>query len=101
MLLTVALLAGSGELAVRHIFIINGIVGFMNAFQFPAETVAVGILVPPEKYSQASGLNSFTSSLLTVVTPVMAAAISSFAGLNGVIVFDWQPFCLHLPFCCS
>ena len=77
--LTVAALAVSGNLAVWHIFIVNGITGFMNAFQFPAETVAVGMLVPKEKYSQASGLNSFTSSLLTVVTPVMAASLSSFA----------------------
>lgn len=90
--LTVAALAVSGNLAVWHIFIVNGITGFMNAFQFPAETVAVGMLVPKEKYSQASGLNSFTSSLLTVVTPVMAASLSSFAGLKGVIVFDLATF---------
>ena len=90
--LTVAALAVSGNLAFWHIFIVNGITGFMNAFQFPAETVAVGMLVPKEKYSQASGLNSFTSSLLTVVTPVMAASLSSFAGLKGVIVFDLATF---------
>ena len=42
--LTVAALRSPGIWWSGH-FIVNGITGFMNAFQFPAETVAVGMLV--------------------------------------------------------
>lgn len=81
-----------GKLEIRNIYIANSINGFMNAFQSPASTVAVGIMVPKDKYAKASGMNSFSSSLLTVVTPMLAACISSFWGLQGVIIIDLVTF---------
>lgn len=90
--LGVVVLAASGNLQIGVIYLINVITGFMNAFQSPAETVAVGLLVPKERYGQASGLNSFTSSLLGAAAPMMAASLSSFAGLGGVIAFDLATF---------
>jgi DHA3 family macrolide efflux protein-like MFS transporter len=90
--MTVFLLLMTGNLEIWHIYIVNGIVGFMNAFQSPAEAVAVGIMVPKDKYTRASGMNSFSSSLLTVVTPMLAASISSFWGLKGVICIDLLTF---------
>ena len=90
-------LAVSGNLAVWH-FIVNGITGFMNAFQFPAETVAVGILVPKEKYSQASGLNSFTSSLTHCGDPGDGRIFILICRVKGVIALIWRPFvCLFCP----
>jgi hypothetical protein len=90
--LTVFIMLLTGKLEIWHIYIVNSIVGFMNAFQSPAEAVAVGIMVPKEKYAKASGMNSFSSSLLTVATPMLAASISSFGGLSGVICIDLMTF---------
>ena len=75
-----------------HIYIANSINGLMNAFQSPASTVAVRIMVPKDKYSKASGMNSFSSSLLTVATPMLAAFISSILGLQGIIFIDLVTF---------
>ena len=72
------MLAG-GRLEIWHIYVANAITGFMNAFQQPAQSVAIGILVPRELYARASGMDSFSNNLLTVVTPVMAASVSAFA----------------------
>lgn len=82
-----------GKLQVWHIYIVNTITGFMNAFQSPASTVAIGLLVPKEKYSKVSGLNSFSSSLIMVATPMLAASISSFLGLGGILFIDIATFC--------
>ena len=80
-----AMLAG-GRLEIWHIYVVNVITGFMNAFQQPAQSVAIGILVPKELYARASGtsgMDSFSNNLLTVVTPVLAASVSAFRGLEG------------------
>lgn len=78
----------NGRLDIRYIYVVNAVTGFMNAFQFPAQSVAVGMLVPKELYARASGMDSFSSNLLTVVTPVLAASVSAFWGLEGVILAD-------------
>jgi MFS family permease len=90
--MTVWILLFTGKLEISYIYIVNSINGFMNAFQSPASSVAVGIMVPKDKYAKASGMNSFTSSLLTVVTPMLAAFISSFGGLQAVIFIDLLTF---------
>jgi Arabinose efflux permease len=81
-----------GKLQIWHIYLVNSIIGFMNAFQSPAEAVAIGIIVPKEKYAKANGMRSFADSLLTVFTPVTAGFISSFWGLKGVILIDLITF---------
>jgi len=77
--LCVLILIFYGRLKIGHIYIVNGIIGFMNAFQSPAETVAIGIIVPKENYARANGMRSFSESLLTVVTPMMAWLSCSYA----------------------
>ena len=66
----ILLLLMLGKLENYHIYILNIITGTMNAFQGPATSVAIGMIVPQGQYEKASGMNSFSSSILTVVTPM-------------------------------
>lgn len=86
------ILAFMNRLEIGHIYIVNAIIGLMNSFQSPAESVAVGMMVPKDKYFKVSGMNSFSNSLLTVITPMLAAFLSSFMGLKGVIMIDLITF---------
>ena len=52
-------LSVSGELRVWHIYVVNCGIGFMNSFQSPASSVAIGRIVPKEKLANVSGMNSF------------------------------------------
>ena len=52
----VLVLAAAGQLQLWHIYVVNGVIGFMNAFQSPATSVAVGKLVPKEKIANVSGM---------------------------------------------
>lgn len=90
--LSILILLLLGQLQIWHIYIANTVTGFMNSFQSPASSVAVGIMVPKEKLSQASGMNSLSSSMLSVITPMLASFISSFWGLEGVIFIDMLTF---------
>lgn len=94
----VLILVLSGKLMIYHIYIVNFIIGLMNSFQSPAESVAVGLLVDDDFYSRASGMNSFSDSLLTVFTPVIASFVMSLTGLKGVIFIDLATFIFAFTF---
>ncbi len=86
--LAVLVLSVGDHLAVWNIYAVNAVIGFMNAFQQPASSVAVGKMVPKEKLSNVSGMNSFSSNLVTVLNPVIAAFVYSFGGLKLVLLID-------------
>ena len=88
----ILILFSTGNLHIYHIYIVNTITGFMDAFQAPAEAVAIGMMVPSDKYAKASGYSSFSENLLTVVAPMLAATFISFVGLGGIIFFDLLTF---------
>lgn len=86
------LLIVTNQFQIWHIYIVNMIIGFANSFQSPAQSVAVGIMVPKEEYARASGMNSFSNNLLTVVTPMLAASLISVVGLKGILLIDVVTF---------
>lgn len=79
-------------LAIWHIYFVNVVIGFMNAIQAPAVSVATGLLVPKEKLSQVSGMNSFSGNLVAVLTPVIASAVFAFGGIGAVLWIDLGSF---------
>lgn len=93
--LTVCLLCWRGGLQIRHIYIVNAVIGFMNSFQSPAQSIAVGILVPKGRLSQASGMDSFSRNLVTVFSPMLASALFAFGGLTLVIAVDLTSFVIN------
>lgn len=82
---------GNG-LQIWVIYLVNFIIGFMNAFQGPASSVAIGKVVPKEKLEQVSGMNSFSGNLVAVLSPILAAALFGFGGLKLILVIDLCSF---------
>ncbi len=85
------LLLGDG-LQIWHIYGVNAVIGCVNAFQQPASSVAIGKLVSQEKLSQVSGLNSFSSNLTMVLSPVLAAALYGAIGMKAILLIDLGSF---------
>ena len=83
-----------GGLRIGHIYIVNFIIGFMNAFQSPASAVAIGKIVPEDKLAQVSGMNSFSGNLIMVLSPVLASTLFAFGGLKLLLVIDLMSFIL-------
>ncbi|MDO4513647.1 MAG: MFS transporter [Lachnospiraceae bacterium] len=81
-----------GSLAIWHIYLVNFVIGFMNAFQGPACAVAIGKIVPKEKLTQVSGMNSFSGNLVAVLSPVIAASLFALGGLPVILIFDLCSF---------
>ncbi len=86
------ILLKTSTLAVWHLYILNALNGLMNSVQSPASDVAITLLTPEKHYQKTSGMRSFSNSLVSILTPVFAAAIVSFAGIEAVIAFDLITF---------
>lgn len=82
----------TGNLRIWHLYLINTLNGLMNTIQQPASDVAITLLTPVKHYQKASGMQSFSRSLITVLTPVFATALLSFTSLEFVFLFDLFTF---------
>lgn len=81
-----------GWLEIWNIYIINAVIGITTAFQQPASAVAVGKLVPKDKISNISGMNSFSQNLIVVFSPMLAAALFAAGGLSLILLVDLASF---------
>ncbi len=90
--LAVLALLLADRLAVWNIYMINAVIGITNAFQQPASAVATGWLVPKEKISNVSGMNSFSHNLIVVFGPMMAAFLFAAGGLPLILLIDLVSF---------
>lgn len=88
----VLLLTVWNGLQMWHIYLVNSIIGVMNAFQAPASSVAIGRIVPKDKLVNISGMNSFSGNLTTVLTPVLASALFAVSGLRVILLIDLGSF---------
>lgn len=82
----------AGTLAVWHLYLLNVLSGLMNTVQQPASSVAMTLIIPPEDYQKTSGLRSLSRSLISIMNPLIATALYSFAGLELVIAVDLGSF---------
>ena len=82
---------GNG-LQIWNIYLVNFIIGFMNAFQGPASSVAIGKIVPKDKMAQVSGMNSFSGNLVSVLSPILAASLFAMGGLKLILAIDLLSF---------
>lgn len=82
----------TGRLQIWHLYLINGVNGLMNTVQQPASEVAVTRVLPKEHYQRVGGLRYFSSSLNSIMTPVIATAVMGIAGMGAIVAFDLLSF---------
>lgn len=88
----VLILFRTDSLMVWHLYVLNVVSGLMNTVQQPASEVAMTLVIPEKYYQKTSGLRSLSGSLISILNPLVATALYSFAGLNGVIAVDIGSF---------
>lgn len=79
-------------LSAWHLYALNALSGLMNTIQQPASEVAATLLVPKDCYQRTSGLRSFSQSLNSILTPILATALFAFGGIDSVIAVDLITF---------
>lgn len=94
--LLVLILFSFNILEVKHLYIINFLLGIGAAFQNPASEVVISIIVSKENYIKTSGIRSFFNSFITIFVPICSVAIYSFSGLKYILIVDLLTFLFAL-----
>lgn len=79
-------------LEIWHIYVLNAVNGLMNTVQKPASEVAVTRICPKKYYQKIGGMQYLSSSLNSILTPIIATAVLGLAGIQAIIAFDLISF---------
>jgi len=64
-----------GLLQIWHLYMAAAFAGVFQAFQFPAYTAAVALMIPKDQYGRASGMMSLAQSVGGIFAPIAAGAL--------------------------
>lgn len=82
----------TGRLEVWHLLALGAFAGAFEAFQFPAFSAAVTVLVPRKHYARASGMQSMAGAASAIAAPVLAGLALTAFGLSAVMLADLVTF---------
>ncbi len=87
-----AILLASGNLPIIVIYIVTMLSSIFNAFQYPAYSASVTLLVPQEKRARANGMIQFADAAQRVLAPLLAGVLVATIGLQGILMIDLVTF---------
>lgn len=90
--LMVLILLKTGNLRIWHLYVVNAVSGLMNTVQQPASEIATTALLPREFYQKVGGLRYLSSSLNSILTPIIATAVLGLWGMDAVFAIDLCSF---------
>ncbi len=85
-------LLAADSLQIWHIYVANLLAGAANAFQFPAYSAAVTMMLPKAQYGRAAGMLSLAGSASGILAPAFAGALLAPVGLVGIMSIDVATF---------
>src|SRR5690606_32513158 len=66
----------------------NIITGAFNAFQFPAFSAAVSLMIPKQQFGRAAGMLEFAGAASNILAPIFAGALLAPFGLVSIMLVD-------------
>ncbi len=90
--LFVLLMSIAGMLEIWHLYVASAVTGLFSAFQWPAYSASISLMVPKEQLGRANGMMSLLESAPAVLAPVLAGVLYSQVGLTPLLVFDVATF---------
>jgi MFS family permease len=84
----ILILFNSDVLEIWHLYILAMIAGIFQAFQWPAYSSAITVMVPKDQYTRSSAMISLAEWGSGIWAPVMAAALLGTLKLSGIIMID-------------
>lgn len=89
-LMTVFLLGmfAEGRLELWHLYLAVGMVGVFEAFQEPAFSASVSLLVPRQDYTRSNAMLGLGRSAARMLSPAIAGVLLPIAGMGVVMAVD-------------
>jgi DHA3 family macrolide efflux protein-like MFS transporter len=90
------ILLATGHLQVWHLYVTAAFVGTFQAFQWPAFSAAISMMLPKEQYGRANGLMQLADSTSGIFAPMLAGMLLGVIGLVGIFALDIVSFCFAI-----
>lgn len=85
-------LFATDQLQIWHLYLTGAFAGAFEAFQFPAYSAAVTLMLPKQQYARASGMLSLVQSASGIAAPFLAGALIGIVGIGGILTIDIATF---------
>jgi MFS family permease len=96
MTILVLILFSAGALEIWHLYLTSAISGAFQAFQWPAYSAAISVMLPKEQYARANGMTALGESASGILAPVAAGALLGLFGLTFILIVDIVTFVLAI-----
>lgn len=96
--LSIFILMLTGKLEIWHLYITGAVGGIFGAFQWPAYSAAISLLVPKEHYTRTSGMISMAQFGVGIIAPILAGLLVPAIGVTGIIAIDLITLVVALVF---
>jgi len=90
--LAIAILLVWGDLQVWQIYLMAAMGSVFSAFQEPAYSASVTMLVPKKDLGRANGMLQTSQAVTTITTPLIAGILFVAIGLQGIIIIDFVTY---------
>ncbi|BCY16957.1 MFS transporter [Leptolinea sp. HRD-7] len=88
----ILLLYITGHLQIWHLYAMEVLSGFFDAFQYPAYQASITLLVPKDDFTRASSMTGLSDSSSRIIAPVLAGLILPLTGIQTVLLIDLATF---------
>ncbi len=91
-MLAIIFLLATGQLEVWHVYIASIVGSIFNAFQEPAYSATIPLLVPKQHLGRANGMARLGEAVARLFSPVLAGVLIVTIHLEGVIILDFATY---------
>ncbi len=90
--IAIFVLLKTGHLEIWHLYAAAAFSGVFGAFQFPAYSASITLMLPKEQYTRANAMLGLAQSISSVFAPIAAGALLVFIGIGGILTIDIVTF---------
>jgi MFS family permease len=88
----------TNRLEIWHLYITGAVGGVFGAFQWPAYSAAISLMVPKKHYARTSGMISMADSGVRIIAPILAGFLLPMISVSGIIAIDLVTLVIALLF---
>ena len=90
--IAIFVLLKTGHLEIWHLYAAAAFSGVFGAFQFPAYSASITLMLPREQYTRANAMLGLVQSISSVFSPIAAGALLVFVDIGGILTIDIATF---------
>jgi MFS family permease len=96
--ITIFILLLTDNQEIWHLYITGAVGGIFGAFQWPAYSAAITLLVDKKNYARTSGMISMAEFGVGIFTPILTGVLLQVIDVTGIIAIDLVTLVIGLLF---